>query len=105
MCFTFQNLLESCRAETHLELIAELDYKTRSGATSGLTARSGMRCARIGAESKDQYDDLDAEKAFGQSATARIFTGIAAEARAKAHHFAPWPEPARGESRVQIVLL
>ncbi|HOU12342.1 MAG TPA: N-6 DNA methylase [Anaerolineae bacterium] len=61
--FAFQNLLESYCAETHLELIAELDYKTRSGATvrPDGTLKDALRQDWGYWESKDQYDDLDAE--------------------------------------------
>ncbi len=59
----FQNLLESYCAETHLELIAELDYKTRAGATvrPDGTLKDALRQDWGYWESKDQYDALDAE--------------------------------------------
>ncbi|HNT76994.1 MAG TPA: N-6 DNA methylase [Anaerolineae bacterium] len=61
--FAFQNLLESYCAETHLELIAELDYKTPTGATvrPDGTLKDALRQDWGYWESKDQYDDLAAE--------------------------------------------
>lgn len=61
--FAFQNLLESYCAETRLELIAELDYKTRYGSTvrPDGTLKDALRLDWGYWESKDQYDDLDAE--------------------------------------------
>lgn len=61
--FAFQNLLESYCAETHLELIAELDYKTPAGATvrPDGTLKDALRQDWGYWESKDQYDDLAAE--------------------------------------------
>jgi len=61
--FAFQNLLESYCAETHLELIAELDYKTRYGTIvrPDGTLKDALRQDWGYWESKDQYDDLAAE--------------------------------------------
>ncbi len=59
----FQNLLESYCVETHLELIAELDYKTRYGTIvrPDGTLKDALRQDWGYWESKDQYDDLAAE--------------------------------------------
>ena len=59
----FQNLLEAYCTETNLALIAELEHKTPHGSTvrPDGTLKDALRQDWGYWESKDQYDDLDAE--------------------------------------------
>ncbi len=59
----FERLLESYCADTNLELIAELEYKTPTGATvrPDGTLKDALRQDWGYWESKDRYDDLEAE--------------------------------------------
>lgn len=59
----FQNLLEAYCTETNLALIAELEHRTSHGSTvrPDGTLKDALRQDWGYWESKDQYDDLDAE--------------------------------------------